>query len=137
MMITSKQFLSLYILFLQNLLNPDHVTSHVKSILIEEWLSMIFPENNLATEECGWSYKSSCKKKMPFCGRIIQICQPNEIEIVWLKHKYWGNSFLICIFPMFFLHPSRNIHWNRGHFHVIQSVSIHYTGFPLNLFLPI
>jgi len=27
---------------------------------------MIFPENNLATEECGWSYKSSCKKKMPF-----------------------------------------------------------------------
>jgi len=62
MIITSKQFLSLYILFLQNLLNPDHITSHVKSILIEEWLSMIFLENNLATEECGCQYKSSCKK---------------------------------------------------------------------------
>jgi len=24
---------------------------------------MIFPENNLATEECGCHYKSSCKKK--------------------------------------------------------------------------
>jgi len=24
---------------------------------------MIFPENNLATEECGYHYKSSCKKK--------------------------------------------------------------------------
>jgi len=27
---------------------------------------MIFPENNLATEECDCHYKSSCKKKMPF-----------------------------------------------------------------------
>jgi len=36
MMIIGKQFFSLYILFLQNLLNPDHVTSHIKSILIEE-----------------------------------------------------------------------------------------------------
>jgi len=38
---------------------------------------MIFPENNLATEECGCHYKSSCKKKNAFCGRIIQICQLN------------------------------------------------------------
>jgi len=59
---TGKQFLSLYILFVQNLLNPDHITNHVKSILIEEWLLMIFPENNLATEEYGCQYKSSCKK---------------------------------------------------------------------------
>ena len=101
MMITSKQFLSLYILFLQNLLNPDQVTSHVKSILIEEWLSMIFPENNLATEECGGQYKSSCKKNA-FCGRIIQICQLNKNEIVSLKHKYWGNPFLYVSFPCSF-----------------------------------
>jgi len=52
---------------------------------------MIFPENNLATEECGCHYKSSCKKKtkkMPFAERIIQICQLNKSEIVSLKHKY-------------------------------------------------
>jgi len=63
MIITSKQFLGLYILFLQNLLNPDHVTSHEKSILIEESLSMIFPENNLATEERSYQYKKKKKKK--------------------------------------------------------------------------
>jgi len=27
-----------------------------------------FPENNLATEECGRQYKSSCKKSV-FCGK--------------------------------------------------------------------
>ena len=67
-MVTDQQFLTLYILFLQNLLNPNHVTSHVKSISIEEWLSMIFPENNPATEECRCQYKSSCKKNA-FCRK--------------------------------------------------------------------
>jgi len=68
---------------------------------------MIFPENNLATEECSCQYKSSCKKKKKkrknaFCGRIIQICQLNKNEIVSLKHKYWGNPFLYVSFPCSF-----------------------------------
>jgi len=33
---THKQFLSLYTLFFKTFLTPDHVTSHTKSILIEE-----------------------------------------------------------------------------------------------------
>ena len=75
--------------------------------MIEEWLSMIFSENNLATEECDYHYKSSCKKrnklkKKCLCGRIIQICQPNKSEIVSFKHKYWGNPFLYVSFPCSF-----------------------------------
>jgi len=67
---------------------------------------MIFLENNLATEECGCHYKSSCKKrkekKNAFCRWIIQICQLNKNEIVSLKHKYWGNHFLYVSFPCSF-----------------------------------
>ena len=68
--------------FLQNLLNTDHVTRRIKSILIEKLLSMIFTKNSLATEECDRQYKLSLKKEMLLAERMIQICQLNKIKIV-------------------------------------------------------
>ena len=72
-------------------------------------------------------------KKMPFCGRIIQICQLTRNEIVWLKHKYWGNSFLYISFPYSFFTLAWSILWNRGR----DSISISsLAGSPLNLSNP-
>ena len=101
---THNRFFEPLYLFPQNLLNPDHVTSHIKFILIEEWLLMIFTRNSLATKECDCQYKSSFKKKkMLLMKRMIQICQLNKIKIVLEKHQHWGNPFLFVSFPYFSL----------------------------------
>jgi len=114
-------------LFLQNLLNLDRVTSRIKSILIEKWLSMIFTGNSLATEECECQYKS---KKMLLTKRMIQICQLNKIKIVSEEHQHWGDPFLFVSFPYFSLSKAELlfvIHILKlGYFHLVQSVSVHF-----------